>query len=119
MGVDQIKEWLSLVWPLGIGVFILVNFKGLVKGLKGNDDEWNMSDIAKGMIIAMLWYILVKDGNRDHEWRYFTESIYFILMLGLFGLAQLKEIISDVVKIITGITNNIVKKKNDEQTETP
>lgn len=113
MGVEQIREWLSLIAPLGLIAFILFNIKGFIKGFQDHDGRWSVSDISKVVIIGLIIYMVNKDANRTHEWRYFSDPVYFSFILGLFALAELK----DIVKLIHEMFLTKLKGKKDEQTD--
>ena len=112
MNVETIKEWVSLATLIGILAILAANVKGIIDGFKGEDGKWDVAEISKLVIIGIIIYMVSKDANRTHEWRFFSNNIYYAFILGLFALAELKEIVKMIYQIFAG-----KKPKDDEQTD--
>lgn len=106
---ETIKQWLTLAAPVGAIVFIIYNIKGFIEAFKGPDGKWSLSEVSKVIIIGILLYMVNKDGNRDHDWTYYSDAVYFVFLGGLFAMAELKEI----VKLISAMMGKN-KKSSDE-----
>jgi hypothetical protein len=76
--------------------------------LAGGNGKIQLDEMAKGITLGVLILASWRDGNRLHEWRYFSDAFYAILLAGVFGIASIKP-------AAQVLGNYFSKKKEDEQ----
>lgn len=94
--IDQIIAWLKVNYLfltfLGLGIWYgKAGFKTFVfDPLAGGNGTVQMDEMAKGITLGILILASWKDGNRTHEWAYFSDAFYAILLSGVFAIAAIQ-----------------------------
>lgn len=94
--VDTFLAWLRanyvFLTMIGLGIWYgKTAFKELIfTPLAGGNGKVQMDELAKGIVLTVLVLASYVDGNRTHEWPYFSDSFYAILLAGVFGIAAIK-----------------------------
>lgn len=107
--VDPIIAWLKVNYVfltlMGLGIWYgKTAFKELIfTPLAGGNGKVQMDELAKGIVLVVLILAAYKDGNRTHEWSYFSDSFYAILLAAVCGIASIKP--------ATEVLNNYFNKK--------
>lgn len=108
--IDQIIAWLKsnylFLTFLGLGVWYGKRaFKTFIfDPLAGGNGSVQMDEMAKGITLGILILASYRDGNRTHEWPYFSDAFYAILLAGVFGIGAIKP--------AQDVLNNYFGKKN-------
>lgn len=113
--VNEVIIWLKANW-----FFLVMLITGVWYGkraflelifnpLAGGNGKVQMDELAKGVVLIILILASYKDGNRVHEWSYFSDSFYAILLAGVFGIAAIKPASSV-------LTSYFTKTKPEEET---
>ena len=78
---------------MAIAMFIIWNLKGIISAFKGNNGNWQVDEVAKFVMVILLVFMTVKEANRTHEWRIFTDWMFAIFVFGLFFMAKMEDVI--------------------------
>lgn len=103
------EHWTDVVLiALGI-VLSFLSLRWMLRGMKWVQDDIDKKEFAALIFIAILIWMRWTDGNRDHEWRYFSDldymTTYAFIAVGL----GLKEII-DAIYAFRGTKRNADKE---------
>lgn len=99
MNVDIINEviaWLKLNWVfltmLALGAWYgKTAFKVFIfEPLAGGNGHIQMDELAKGIVLTVFILATYRDGTRAHEWAFFSDSFYAILLAAVCGIASIK-----------------------------
>lgn len=61
--------------------------------IAGGNGKVQMDELAKAIILVLTVWSVTKDGNRVHEWSYFSDAFYMTMLGGLFAIAAIKPIV--------------------------
>jgi len=104
---------LNVLAMLVAGTYLLFLWKAI------KEDGINLREMGQVTLILLLIFMVGRDAFRDHEWTYFSETIYLFLIMGLSGLAGIKQW-GDVSKFIkSSPPKNERSEKADEEFPTP
>jgi hypothetical protein len=109
--IDAIISWLRdnyvFLTLMGLGIWYgKLAFKELIfTPLAGGNGKVQMDELAKGIVLVVLILASYKDGTRTHEWQYFSDSFYAILLAAVCGIASIKP--------AAQVLNNYFTKKDN------
>lgn len=113
--VDAVIAWLKVNYVfltlIGLGIWYgKTAFKELIfTPLAGGNGKVQMNELAKGITLTVLILASWKDGNRTHEWAYFSDAFYAILLAGVFGIAAIEP--------AAGVLTSYFQKKDTTPTQ--
>lgn len=104
MNLDRIETLQTIGIILGavLFLFILIFFKSLKRGvLSVFGGSIELSEVAGCIFLGLFTYMIIKEGNREHEWHYYNELyIFFTAGAAMTGLG-LKDVLNTVKEIRT------------------
>lgn len=77
--------------------------------LAGGNGKIQMDELVKGIVVFMFIWCVRKDALRTHEWAYFSDAFYGVLLAGIFAIAAIKPAVS----ILNSMKNGKDKGTND------
>lgn len=114
--INEVIAWLKINWVFltmltAMAWYGKTGFKLFIfEPLAGGNGHIQMDELAKGIVLGILILATYKDGSRLHEWPYFSDAFYAILLAGVFGIAAIKP----ATDVLTSYFN---KKKDGDTTE--
>lgn len=109
--INDSIAWLKLNWMF-LTMLVIAAWYGktgfkvfIFEPLAGGNGHIQMDELAKGIVLGILILATYRDGNRIHEWTYFSDAFYAILLAGVFGIAAIKP--------ATDVLTSYFNKKKD------
>lgn len=118
MNPDRLQILVTLSLIIGsvillISVFYFKSIKASILSIFGGSIE--LSEAAGCIFLCLFAYMIIKEGNRDHEWHYYNELyIFFTAGAAMTGLG-----LKDVLNTVRDIRTNSTGKTNKDESETP
>lgn len=110
--INEVIAWLKanyvFLTMLGIGIWYgkLIVKELIFNPLAGGNGKVQMDELAKGIVLTIFILASWKDGTRVHEWSFFSDSFYAILLATICGIAAIKP--------ASGILHNVFGKNKQE-----
>lgn len=92
--MKDIGIWLvNNFWQLLVIYFIIRNLGGFNEALKGSNGKWQMDEIAKLVILALTVFAFSVEATRSHEWRFFSDTVFLLLLFVLIMMAKMEPVL--------------------------
>lgn len=83
--------------------------------IAGGNGKVQMDELAKAVILSLTIWSVLKDGNRSHEWTYFSDAFYMTMLGGLFAIAAIKPV-ADAIKDGQAVRDDTSDSGNSDST---
>jgi hypothetical protein len=118
-------EYLSMAYEWFLGNGLIIAFVGYLivyrkyiyqtfffTPLAGGNGKIQMDELVKAVVVVIFIWCVRKDGMRTHEWRYFSDAFFSVLLAGVFAIAAIKPVVS-----VLNTMRNDNRKNNEDRAE--